>query len=182
MLDVPWDNPRRLQTAMHLLQNLCRTCTSAIHRVDALDVLGHMWAMEMSTCLDYYDCPSGSADASRLRYWGLNARLGFWSPCHYIWSDPFQWISDSLVYHNYPLPCVIDIQTKWSSWLNMTGTANIACAQENDRDLFECRLLDVRLGCSLHFSRSFLFAVEELYWTCRFYLCWTNQPNSLHNK
>lgn len=103
---------------------------SAVHPVDALDVIGHVWAMEMSTCLDYYDSPRGPADAIR-----LNARLCFWSPSHYIWNNPFQWIPDSLVYHNYPLPCVIAIQTKWSLWLKMAETANTACAKENDRDL-----------------------------------------------
>lgn len=95
----------------------------------ALDVLGHVRAMEVSTCLDYYDSPRGPADAIR-----LNARLCFQSPSHYIWNNPFQWIPDSLVYHNYPLPCVIAIQTKWSLLLKMAETANTACAQENDRD------------------------------------------------
>lgn len=132
---MSWVDPVRLQKEVHLLQSLCHIGTSATHRGHALDVLGYMWATEKSTCLDYYGSPRGSADASRLKYWGLNARLCFWSPSQDIWSNPFQWIPVSLVYHSYLLPCIIDTQTRWSLLLNMAETANTACAQENDRDL-----------------------------------------------
>lgn len=133
----------------------------------------------MSACLGYYASPRGSADAIRLKYWGLNARLCFWSPSHYIWSNQFQWIVDSLIYHI--ICCLVSLISRLSGvddwiWLKL----QILPVHKRMTGIWVQTPLC--MTGVLHFSRSFLFAAEELCWTCSFYLIWTNQPNSLHHK